>query len=84
MAPLGVKANIDLVDLVRDHKTLVGSYYGSVSPHVTFERIVDFYKSGKIDINSVIERKYSLEEINEAYHDLETGKDGRGIIDFTI
>ena len=33
---------------------------------------------------SVIERKYSLEEINEAYHDLETGKDGRGIIDFTI
>ena len=84
LAPLGVKANIDLVDLVRDHKTLVGSYYGSVSPHVTFERIVDFYKSGKIDINSVIERKYSLEEINEAYHDLETGKDGRGIIDFTI
>ena len=33
---------------------------------------------------SVIERKYSLEEINEAYHDLETGEDGRGIIDFTI
>ena len=76
--------NIDLVDMVRDHKTLVGSYYGSVSPHVTFERIIEFYKSGRLDINSVIERKYPLEKINEAYEDLESGKDGRGIIDFTI
>ena len=84
LAPIGAKANIDLVDLVRDHKTLLGSYYGSVSPHVTFERIIDFYRSGKIDINSVIERKYPLEKINEAYEDLESGKDGRGIIDFTI
>ena len=84
LAPMGVTANIDLVDMVRDHKTLVGSYYGSVSPHVTFERIIDFYKSVKLDINSVIERKYSLDKINEAYEDLENGKDGRGIIDFTI
>ncbi len=84
LAPIGVTANIDLVDMVRDHKTLVGSYYGSVSPHITFERIVDFYRSGKLDINSVIERKYPLEKVNEAYHDLESGKDGRGIIDFTI
>ena len=84
LAPLGMTANIDLVDMVRDHKTLVGSYYGSVSPHVTFERIIEFYKSGRLDINSVIERKYPLEKINEAYEDLESGKDGRGIIDFTI
>ncbi len=84
LAPLGMTANIDLVDMVRDHKTLVGSYYGSVSPHVTFERIIDFYKTGKLDINSVIERKYPLDKINEAYQDLENGKDGRGIIDFTI
>ena len=48
------------------------------------KRIIDFYKSGKLDINSVIERKYSLDKINEAYEDLENGKDGRGIIDFTI
>ena len=84
LAPLGMTANIDLVDMVRDHKSLIGSYYGSVSPHVTFERIIDFYKTGKLDINSVIERKYPLEKINEAYQDLENGKDGRGIIDFTL
>ena len=73
-----------MVDIVRNHKTLLGSYYGSLSPHLTFERIIEFYKSGKLDIDSVIQRKYPLEKINEAYNDLATGKDGRGVIDFRL
>ena len=84
LAPEGQTANINMVDMVRNHKTLVGSYYGSVSPHLTFERIIEFYQSGKLDINSVIARKYPLDKINEAYNDLAKGEDGRGVIDFTL
>ena len=84
LAPEGQTANINMVDIVRNHKTLLGSYYGSLSPHLTFERIIEFYKSGKLDIDSVIQRKYPLEKINEAYNDLATGKDGRGVIDFSL
>ena len=82
LAPVGEMAKINPVNMVKDHKKLVGSYYGSVSPHITFERIIDFYKSGKLKIDTVIERAYSLDQINEAYDDLVSGKDGRGVIAF--
>tara|TARA_Y100000817_G_scaffold300758_1_gene280111 strand:+ start:792 stop:1901 length:1110 start_codon:yes stop_codon:yes gene_type:complete len=82
VAPVGAMADIDPQDMVRNHKKIVGSYYGSVSPHITFERIIDFYKSGKLKIDTVIERAYSLDQINEAYDDLVSGKDGRGVIAF--
>ena len=79
---MGATADIDAQDMVRNHKKLVGSYYGSVSPHITFERIIDFYKSGKLKIDTVIERAYVLDQINEAYDDLVSGKGGRGVIAF--
>lgn len=82
LAPEGMTAGINLVDLVRNQKTLVGSYYGSASPHETFAKLVDFYTRGRIDVDSLITRRYPLEEINEAYDALARGEDGRGVIVF--
>jgi S-(hydroxymethyl)glutathione dehydrogenase/alcohol dehydrogenase len=82
LAPEGMTAGINMVDLVRNQKTLVGSYYGSASPHETFGKLVDFYLKGHIDIDSLITRRYPLEQINEAYDALARGEDGRGVIVF--
>lgn len=82
LAPVGQKAAIDMVDLVRNQKTLVGSYYGSASPHETFGTIIDLYRREQLDIAGLVTRHYALDQVNEAYHDLEQGKDGRGVIVF--
>ena len=82
LAPEGMTAGVNMVDLVRNQKTLVGSYYGSASPHETFGKLVDFYLKGRIDIDSLVTRRYPLEEINEAYDALARGEDGRGVIVF--
>ena len=82
LAPEGAEASIPMVNLVRDQKTLVGSYYGSTSPHETFGTLVDFYLTDKLDVDGLAVREYSLDEVNEAYHDLERGLDGRGVIVF--
>jgi S-(hydroxymethyl)glutathione dehydrogenase/alcohol dehydrogenase len=82
LAPEGMTAGVNMVDLVRNQKTLTGSYYGSASPHETFGKLVDFYRKGLIDIDSLITRRYPLEEINEAYDALGRGEDGRGVIMF--
>ena len=71
-----------MVEIVRNQKTMVGSYYGSASPHETFRTLIDFYRCGKLEIGGLALRKYSLDEINEAYDDLERGADGRGVIVF--
>jgi Zn-dependent alcohol dehydrogenase len=82
LAPVGQKAAIDMVDLVRNQKTLVGSYYGSASPHETFGTIIDLYRREQLDIAGLVTRHYRLDQVNEAYHDLELGRDGRGVIVF--
>jgi S-(hydroxymethyl)glutathione dehydrogenase/alcohol dehydrogenase len=84
LAPVGETADLDLIDLVRNQKTVVGSYYGSASPHETFDVIVDAYLKGKINIDSLITRNYPLDQINEAFDALHAGEDGRGIIDFKL
>ncbi len=82
IAPEGTDADIPMVDMVRNQKTVVGSYYGSSSPHETFRSLIDFYRSGKLEIGGLALRQYTLDEINEAYDDLERGADGRGVIVF--
>jgi Zn-dependent alcohol dehydrogenase len=82
LAPEGATAPINMVDLVRRQKTLVGSYYGSVSPHESFSRIVDFYLKGELDLESLVTRRYQLEQINEGFDALARGEDGRGVIVF--
>ena len=82
LAPDGMNAEIPLVELVRSQKTLVGSYYGSASPHQTFAKMVDFYQRGRIDVDSLVQRRYQLDQINEGFAALEAGEDGRGVIVF--
>jgi S-(hydroxymethyl)glutathione dehydrogenase/alcohol dehydrogenase len=82
IAPEGARAPLDMVDLVRHQKTLVGSYYGSASPHQTFAKMIDFYLRGKLDIQGLITRRYPLDQVNEAYDDLAAGGDGRGVVIF--
>jgi S-(hydroxymethyl)glutathione dehydrogenase / alcohol dehydrogenase len=82
IAPEGMDVEIPMVDMVRNQKALVGSYYSSASPHETFRKLLDFYKQGRIDVGGMVTRKYKLDEINEAYEALERGEDGRGVIVF--
>ena len=56
--PVEAMADIGPQDMVRNHKKIVGPYYESVSPHITLERIINFYKAGKLKIDTVIERVY--------------------------
>ena len=82
LAPVGTTAPIDVVDMIRSQKTLVGSYYGSASPHETFGKLVDYYLKGKIDLDSMITRTYSLEQVNEGFDAIAQGEDGVGVIVF--
>lgn len=82
IAPVGRTISVNMVELLRDQKKIVGSYYGHKSPHETFRKIIDLYLSGKIDVDSLIREEYKIEDINKGFRDLERGEDGRGVIIF--
>ena len=82
IAPAGVEAPINAVDLVRNEKTLRGTYYGSARGRNDMPAMVDLYLSGKLNLDDLVVRHYTLDQINEAYDDMDKGEVGRGAIVF--
>jgi len=61
-------------------KTIKGSLYGNANFKVDFPMYLDLYKQGKLDLDRLITRTYSIDEAPEAFEDLESGKNTRGVI----
>jgi S-(hydroxymethyl)glutathione dehydrogenase/alcohol dehydrogenase len=63
-------------------KTLTGSYYGSARPQQDFPRLIGLYRGGRLKLDELITRRYSIEEAPQAFADLAAGREGRGVIVF--
>lgn len=63
-------------------KTYKGCYYGSAYPKVDFPTLLSFYKKGCLDLDNMISKTYHIDQIKEAFADLEKGSNARGIIVF--
>ena len=56
---------------------------GAADPKKDFPKILNWYKEGKFPLDKLVSNRYKLENINQAYHELEAGEIlGRGIIEF--
>jgi Zn-dependent alcohol dehydrogenase len=63
-------------------KTLTGSYYGSARPSQDFPRLIGLYRSGRLKLDELITRTYSIDTAPQAFADLSQGREGRGVIIF--
>ncbi|MFO7696160.1 MAG: alcohol dehydrogenase, partial [Anaerolineae bacterium] len=61
---------------------VTGSYYGSANLRRDIPRLVDLYLGGKLDLDALVARRYTLDEVNRAFADLAGGQPGRGIVAF--
>lgn len=80
LSPMGSSTNFPSAVVTRQQKTIKGSYYGGVNPPRDFPMLLDLYAAGKLNLDDMITRRYSLEQINEAFSDMHAGKLARGII----
>ncbi len=65
-----------------EEKTLTGSYFGSCVPRIDFPRMLGLYMGGKLKLDELITRRYSIGEAPQAFADLESGRNARGVIVF--
>jgi alcohol dehydrogenase (nicotinoprotein) len=70
------------LDLVLFQKTLMGTLYGDSQPRNDIPNLLAMYHSGKIKLDELITRTYTLDQVNEAYADMLAGKNIRGVIEF--
>ena len=82
VSPMGSGTNLPGAIITRQEKTVTGSYYGSANTVRDFPLYADLYLKGKLDLDRLISKTYSLEEINEAYADMLGGEMARGLIVF--
>ena len=51
-------------------------------PRIDFPRMLQLNAAGKLKLKELITRRYSIEEAPQAFADLESGKNARGVIVF--
>jgi len=61
-------------------KRIQGALFGSSNPFDDIPRILGLYKSGKIKIDELITTRYTLDQVNQGYEDMLSGRNIRGVI----
>lgn len=78
--PHGECISLDPFDLIKG-KRIVGTWGGESQPDRDIPLYVDLYLAGKLKLDLLITHEYRLEDINQAFDDLERGKIGRALIE---
>jgi S-(hydroxymethyl)glutathione dehydrogenase/alcohol dehydrogenase len=68
--------------LTFEEKTLTGSYFGSARPREDFPRLLALYRAKRLKLDELITRTYRIDEAPQAFADLASGKNARGVIVF--
>ncbi|MFN0096385.1 MAG: Zn-dependent alcohol dehydrogenase [Dehalococcoidia bacterium] len=63
-------------------KGIIGSYYGSTRQTYDMPWLMELYRQKRLKIDELISRRYSLDQINEAYDALKAGEVNRSVIVF--
>jgi S-(hydroxymethyl)glutathione dehydrogenase / alcohol dehydrogenase len=82
LSPNGSATNIPGSRLVREEKAVVGSYYGTCDAQRDFPLYAEMYMGGSLPLDRLVSHRYGLDQINEAYEDMLSGKSVRGVIRF--
>jgi S-(hydroxymethyl)glutathione dehydrogenase/alcohol dehydrogenase len=82
LSPSGSSTNIPGAKLVRQEKTVMGSYYGTANTARDFPLYAELWKRGRLPLEKLISHRYPLDQINEAYRDTLEGTSRRGVIVF--
>jgi S-(hydroxymethyl)glutathione dehydrogenase/alcohol dehydrogenase len=80
---LDTQVTLNLAMLTLMQKNLQGTIFGGGNPHFDIPQLLSMYKVGKLNIDDMITRQYTLEQINDGYTDMLEGRNIRGVIRYT-
>jgi NDMA-dependent alcohol dehydrogenase len=63
-------------------KTITGSTQGDIVPQIDIPRFIDLFMAGKLPIDKLITKNYTLDQVNEAFEALEKGEAIKSVIKF--
>ena len=76
------KVELSLFMLSMLNQELRGTVFGSENPRVQVPRLLRLHHEGKLHIDELITQEYALDDVQQGYDDLESGKNVRGVVRF--
>ena len=76
------QVTMSALELTTYEKQIRGSLFGSSNPRADIPRFLELYRSGKLKLEELATRRYSLDEVNVGYDDMRNGRNLRGVITF--
>jgi S-(hydroxymethyl)glutathione dehydrogenase/alcohol dehydrogenase len=61
-----------------------GTMFGSCNPFKDIPRLLRLHEEGRLELDRLITRRYSLDEINQGYRDQAAGETIRGLLDHSL
>lgn len=80
--PKEMTADISLIDLASMRKSIRGSWYGNANPRADIPRLLRMYMDGKVMLDEMITKRYTLDQINDGFEDMRQASIIRGVINF--
>jgi S-(hydroxymethyl)glutathione dehydrogenase/alcohol dehydrogenase len=74
------ESSVNLFELAMWNKEIKGTIFGSLNPRSDIPALLGLYREGQLKLDELITRTYTLDQINEGYDDMRTGKNIRGVI----
>lgn len=74
---------LKLYELALLQKSVKGGIFGGTSPRTEIPWLLNMYRDGKLLLDDLVTRTYSLEQVNQGYEDMLAGKNLRGVINYS-
>lgn len=72
--------SMSLLDVTLMEKQVVGALFGSGNPRSDISKLIDLYREGQIELESLVTNVYPLEGVNEGYEAMRAGSNIRGVL----
>jgi NDMA-dependent alcohol dehydrogenase len=73
-------ATLSLLDLTLYEKQIRGALFGSSAAQHDVPRLLEMHNLGQLRLRELITREYTLDQVNEGYEDMRSGRNIRGLI----
>ena len=74
------RVDVPAFELTLFQKRVQGALFGASNPQRDIPWMLQLYSDGKLKLDELITRTYTLDEINQGYEDMHAGKNVRGVI----
>lgn len=74
------EAQFPILEMIVYEKRLIGCLFGHSNPRSDIPKMLSLYREGKLMLDELVTRTYTLDQINEGYEAMRTHKNIRGVM----